>query len=173
MELDTFICKHDYQKCFFKYIIMIHGARGACVGVWACHMFLVAMKQTTFWRAAWEMFTSQCKRCQRLLNGFSSASFIFILELFRLAVTNRNHLRHQSGPVWLQRAVNLTSGVFFPGLWLAESTCISPLNRKHSGQGSWPLGEPGPSTPLHKSGFHLLVPLPLAGFLISLATWGM
>lgn len=124
---------------------MIHGAGKACVGVWACQMFLVAMKQRPhFGGQRGKMLTSRCNCCQRLLNGFSSASFIFILELLRLAVTNRNHLRHQSSPVWLQRAVNLSSGVFFPGLWLAESTCVNPLNRKHSSQGSWALGEPAP-----------------------------
>ena len=47
-------------------------------------------------------------------NGFRSARFIFILELFRLAVANRNCLWGRGLPVWLLRPGSLHAGVLSP-----------------------------------------------------------
>ena len=75
-------------------------------------IFVVAIKRGQ----RGKMLTRQGKCSGRLVGAFSFVSFIFVFELFRLVVTNRNHPQRPRSPAWLQRAVNLRPGLFFPSL---------------------------------------------------------
>lgn len=48
-----------------------------------------------------------------VLSGFRPVRIIFILELLRLTVANRDCLWRRGSPVWPQRPASLRFGVFF------------------------------------------------------------
>lgn len=78
-------------------------------------MFIVAIKRVTFWRTSvGTRSQDDVKCCQRLLNGFSSVGFIFILEFLGLLL----QIETVSGVRAVLRAFRPNSQfwVFFPQL---------------------------------------------------------